>query len=60
MFKKDRDKLIKVLKHPDNTHQHLSAIKKYVKLFYTKWDKKVNRKMMEPIIKHYFILLESY
>ena len=59
MIKKDMDKLIEVLKHPDNKPQHLSAIKNYVKLFYSKWNEKINTQHMDPIMKHYFALLES-
>ena len=37
MFEKDMDKILKVIKHPDNTRHHWEAINNCVKLFYGKW-----------------------
>ena len=37
MFNKDVGKILEVITHPDNTPRHFDSIRKYVKLFYTKW-----------------------
>jgi|ETNvirenome_6_85_1030632.scaffolds.fasta_scaffold12153_4 hypothetical protein len=58
MFDKDKDKVLKVLSHPQNRPQHLTALKKYVKLFYSKWNKEITPTNSKDIIEGYLNLIK--
>jgi len=57
MFEEDVDKILKLIRHPDNKPRHFDSIRKYVRLFYSKWshlrdkDDKNKIKVMEEYLK---------
>ena len=57
MFEIDKEKALKVLSHPENGKEHLPALKKYVKLFYSKWNKEITQTNTKEIIEGYVSLL---
>jgi|TARA_R110001583_G_scaffold53849_1_gene165593 hypothetical protein len=61
MFNKDVGKILEVITHPDNTPRHFDSIRKYVKLFYTKW-KHLGKDYDEnkvKVMKEYLNLINS-
>ena len=58
MFEIDKEKVLKVLSHPKNGKEHLSALKKYVKLFYSKWNKEITQTNTKEIIEGYVSLIQ--
>ena len=47
-----------MLSHPENGKEHLPALKKYVKLFYSKWNKEITQTNTKEIIEGYVSLLQ--